>query len=149
MYKLFLILGVLLYTHSSACTCIGTSTITERFNNADVILSGKVIKIDTTSFSDYTLSDVTHFWQKVSLLVFKYYKGELQKDTVIVESGIGKGECGATFKLNKTYIVFFYIHPERKDVHPERYVTTICEKNRIYNNKDNRTLLKLSRKQNQ
>jgi len=140
--KLFFILAVLLYTYSSACTCVGTSTITERFTNADVILSGKVIKIDTTSYPDDKLNGVTHLWQKVSLLVFKYYKGELQKDTVVVESGIGKSDCGATFILNETYIAFFYIHPER-------YVTTICEKNRIYNKRDNRTLLRLSRKHNQ
>ena len=115
---------------SKACSCIGNDNTLVNFKKANCIFSGKVIShthfevIDTNIYSGMHI-----FKNEYTFIVQKTYKGVLYADTVRVITGVGKGDCGYAFKINKRYLVYATV--ERKlfqngDILPEFLQTDIC-----------------------
>ena len=74
----------------------------------------------------------------------RWFKGRIAKDEVIVYTGMGGGDCGNEFELNKRFIVY----AKRNDVNVKRfkadlplsgrgiYWTNICTCTRAYHEKE-------------
>ena len=103
----------------SACSCIGQRTVKEEIKHSDavivgIILSGELVTItDSTFFKMFSndsslknspMSNITI--AKYELLVQDLFKGKISKDTVIIYTGLGGGDCGFRFEIGNKYIVY-------------------------------------------
>jgi hypothetical protein len=118
----------------SPCTCIGESTVQEELSKSDVVLVGKVITNDVFIVKD----TIAPKWRKIyktmtKLLLNKVYKGKLSSDTVTIISGLGRGDCGFSFSVDSSYIVYAKIknkfYPKGQEVDTFLY-TDICMRTR-------------------
>lgn len=115
---------------SKACSCIGKDNTLVNFKKAICIFSGKVISLKQFEVIDTNIYFGMHiFKNEYTFIVQKTYKGFLYSDTVRVITGVGKGDCGYAFKINKSYLVYTTV--ERKlfqngDILPEFLHTDIC-----------------------
>lgn len=90
-----------------ACSCVGEEDVRHARKHADAVFAGKVInaeKLEVTS----QVGEIPNFKEPVmryTLLVERWFKGRISKDEVIVFTGMGGGDCGYEFELNKSFIV--------------------------------------------
>ena len=133
---------------SSFCTCEPLS-IKENIQKSDIILSGRVTKIDTLkvvleSFIKAGLSkkDSGAYTKQylVTLQLLKILKGRNQTKTVHVVTGTGDGDCGYYFHLNHSYLIYaaqekYYIvdsvnskNLKFKSHQADYYTTTVCDR---------------------
>jgi hypothetical protein len=100
---LLLILFLAVYCNTYSCTCIGTASVRDAVKYSDVVIAGKIIAreffIDSSSGIHIPLV-------KYSVKITTVFKGaDFQKKITII-SGIGHGDCGYNFDLNKKYIIY-------------------------------------------
>lgn len=119
MKNFFIVLILLFFLipqRLESCSCI-MPTISESFVGSEVVLTGKVvskelvglyksylIKIDTSinnPINDFTLIN------RYYVLIEKCYKGLLtSRDTIVIYSGRGGGDCGVLLEMGKEYIIY-------------------------------------------
>ena len=125
-FKLLLTIFLLgLTCDTFACKCSGPRTVIESFNSADVVFTGKVIKIRLTSFAETLRTEKANWLRqkikkenretqdfddtliyKVDLQIVESFKGEVKSDTITIFTTIGGQSCGFDFILNKVFIVY-------------------------------------------
>lgn len=132
-------LGVI---RTQACTCISEEDVKHARNHADVVFVGKVVKAEKLEVISKEV-EVTNFKEPVmryTLQVERWFKGRIATEEVVVYTGMGGGDCGYDFELNKRSIVY----AKRNDVMVERfnadvplsgrgiYWTNICTRTGIF-----------------
>lgn len=117
------ILTILILTGVSdkllACSCVGQRTVQEEVKHADAVLVGTIVSKDLITLTDSALLQLfqndTTFKNnrfanmtiaKYGLFVHDIYKGKISKDTIVIYTGIGGGDCGIRFKISEKYIVY-------------------------------------------
>lgn len=123
MKKTVTILSILILTVVSdkllACSCIGQRTVQEEVKHADAVLVGTIVSKDLITLTDSALLQLFHndttfknnsfanmTIAKYGLFVHDIYKGKISKDTIVIYTGIGGGDCGIRFKIGEKYIVY-------------------------------------------
>jgi len=133
LYLLILFLG-----RSYACDCLDILSPSEGFNRYSLVVSGKIISIDTLTNQE----EYAHFGSfeqvKYTLLVKSNYKGEVSGDTLFIYTPVAESACGYPFELNQQYIVFGYNRFRNTKTHqsqklaPNHYFTNLCTPNQPY-----------------
>jgi hypothetical protein len=106
MKKIVLIAASILVLTSnaaSACVCL-TTTPKKSFRNSRAVFAGKVIDIMAQSDRNRETSD-SLAWFKVTFEVSKVWKGQVDKQQVVLSSEYGPG-CGHSFEKGKEYLVY-------------------------------------------
>ena len=139
---LYLLLNVIL-PKSYSCTCLEAS-IKEHIDNADGIIIGQILKVDTIyvvkslyieaklSTPDSGAYTTNHL---ITLKVTETLKGEKQSDTIQIITGQGGGDCSYSFKLKTEYLIYssledYYLidsideNARKFKSHPKRMLTT-------------------------
>ena len=135
-----------------ACSCIGKSNIKIEIAKSNIILSGKILS--KRIFSIKIEDVVEEFYPKkieYAVLVTKIYKGSLLKDTLRIMTGLGNGDCGYNFLLNRTYIIYGVYaekHFEGGQKVSQFVETDICSRTRLYEFLEQKKILKYLRKTN-
>lgn len=118
-----LILGISGHTYS--CKCNGNGTVKEAFENADLIIHGKVLSQQLISFAKTIKDDKVNevkeglkgdqqklrffemgYIYEVKLEVIEKYKGESHLDTATIYTTMNSASCGYKFDNGKTYIIY-------------------------------------------
>jgi hypothetical protein len=83
---------------SLSCKCFTGTTIAQDFSEADLVLSGKVTKIQVEGFNKFVTLDVIQIWKKLN--------DDVKQITVstCTESAC----CGFDFEDGKEYLVYIY-----------------------------------------
>jgi hypothetical protein len=106
------ILGLLFlfaYGNTWACSCIGEVSVKKALKKSDVVFIGKVIskeKITITQKLSGTESNINHYYYKVTLSIEQRYKGKIKTNTTEIITGVGGGDCGYRFEVDKKYAVY-------------------------------------------
>ena len=106
MKKIVLIAASLLILTSnaaSACFCIPLSP-KKKFRNSRAVFAGKVIDIMAQSDRNRETSD-SLAWFKVTFEVSKVWKGQVDKQQVVLSAEYSPG-CGYSFEKGKEYLVY-------------------------------------------
>ena len=103
----------------SACSCIGQRTVKEEIKHSNAVIVGIILSKELVTITDSTffkmfsndsslrnspMANMTI--AKYELLVQDLYKGKISKDTVIIYTGLGGGDCGFRFEIGNKYIVY-------------------------------------------
>ena len=103
-----------------ACSCIGGQrTVKEEIKYSDAVVTGKIISKELIKLVDSTAikmfgngrNKLTRFpfettVAKYQLTILLKYKGKFKADTIDVYTGLGGGDCGNTFEIGQSYIVY-------------------------------------------
>lgn len=88
--------------HSYACSCAVPGSVSAELRNSSVVFAGKVT--DSESFGALMNG---YPQMRYTFQVSEVWKGSV-KSTIIVESGMGGGDCGAGFVDDEEYLVYAY-----------------------------------------
>jgi len=91
---------------SLACSCDGSKTLIEAYKISNSVTLGTIIAEEFV-----TLRDPTNFPDLITIVRYKFliekvYKGSFTKDTVLIYTGSGGGDCGYPFLKGGRYIVY-------------------------------------------
>ena len=130
MRILYAILLILCGYHTFACSCIGKGKFDMQFKESDVVFSGKVIRLDTVSYSDttpvYVVENVkysVHHYARIKAVfqIEERFKG-LNKgcNFVVVFTEVESNMCGFLFEVDKDYVVYCKIQYKLFRQEPKR-----------------------------
>ena len=154
--KLFYLVAFwLLYPSLSyCCSCIGESTITKELNRSNLVFKGRVIAKKVINISDpqmpYLRFDMVEYTLKAEII----FKGKIKHNNVIIVTGLGSGDCGFNFEIEKDYIVYSSFenryYPKGSIVSRFLY-TDNCRRTRLVanNKKEIATLKRLTKRDKQ
>ena len=102
-----------------ACSCIGQRTVRDEVKHADAVVVGTIFNKQIVKLTDSTIlemfpNDTTMKDSPMSkmtiarydFLVEDIYKGKVTKDTLIIYTGLGGGDCGIRFEIGAKYIIY-------------------------------------------
>ncbi len=101
MTKLMLVLFIGFSIPSCACSCEYSNNMIERFANAEIIFSGKVLSVQ------YCELENNRPVKLYSIAMTKSFKGD-NKQTIQLITGMGDGDCGDDFTIGEDYVIFGY-----------------------------------------
>jgi hypothetical protein len=146
----------------SACSCVGESTVANAVKYADAVFIGTVISKEDITLTDSAILKMfpdnpslrkSHMAYmtiaRYSFVVQKRYKGETTADTIAIYTGLGGGDCGVQFQVNKQYIIYGQYESYFGSRFPKQentYWTNICSRTTMYNDEENAVLEKLKSK---
>jgi len=134
--KQVIIVTLLLFSSATiwACSCIGSSSVKSAKKNADLVISGTVIKSKIIKIWGDTSMAIRIFnsikkaydidsnlnyeqWKNehplfsikkvdYTVIVKNNYKGASKKDTVTIRTGFGGGDCGYKFSIGENYLIY-------------------------------------------
>jgi len=94
----FIVVFTLISYVAFSCSCIVPDEIDEnQYNSYDLILKGKIINITKNKQGTF-----------LTIKVDKYYKGDLQKNIVKVNTPNTEGLCGLYVNVGETWLIFAY-----------------------------------------
>jgi len=109
MYKNIVLYLLLFFSlQNYACTCVGKSKIKNAIKKSDAIFSGIILKsnplkIKIEGFPEDVITEKIEYF----VLVKNVYKGNLIKnDTIRIVTGLGNGDCGVNFLVEREYIIY-------------------------------------------
>lgn len=140
-----------------ACSCIGQEDVEQAYRKADVVVLGTVIGVETLEVS-YGLTIVPHFAMYVNrytVRVEHLFKGRSVSGTVVVVTGLGGGDCGFLFEMDKRYVIYGDDNGSNKTrMYADKplkgrgiYRTNICTRTRAYDDAEVRDLEGLKQRQ--
>ena len=80
------------------CSCLEPPPPEEAYEEADVVLSGKVINIDL---------DDSGYYFEVSIQTIDVWKGDVL-DEIIILTETSSDACGFNFQINNEYLIYAY-----------------------------------------
>jgi len=111
---LFFSFFILSPTHTSACSCAELPSALQELENSEAVFSGKVVAInESRARSKQVLFEVTNSW-----------KGA-EKTQIIINTGLGGGDCGIDFVEGVEYLVYAN---ESTMYGKKSLVTIICDR---------------------
>lgn len=133
---------------TSACSCIGESTVKKEFRKSDVVISGKILSQNIFVVKDKVIPvGLVYRQAEYSVLVTKIYKGRILGDTLrIVTTGITSGDCGIRLKPELEYIIYctysdrYFENGEKRDIF---LYTDMCTRTQLFNTEEDSALLKI------
>jgi len=151
MKKTFLLLLISLFltTKTFACSCIFIKEplsvkVEKAYNQADLILSGKVIEIKIVNKARMKSSadPIIYKFEVVSTI-----KGKIKKEVLEITSETSGASCGYKFELGESYLVY-----ARKSTHFTKmtknkfdFVTSLCDRNQKLRKVSKKELRKLKK----
>ena len=131
-YKMKITLIVLLvllpFTQSKACTCVGKDSIESSYQHSDLVIIGSVIsvktvkiwsdttfanwsynsEVDTLSFEEYTFNEEMYgiHLRDYTVVITSSFKGGDTGDTITVRTGTGHDDCGFPFIVGNEYLIY-------------------------------------------
>lgn len=149
----FFFLCLILTTKLYACSCIGSSKISVKVKQCDVLIIGTVIDIKNFEVNPDNLPEI--FSIKLTEYTFEIktvFKGELKSRRIKIISGRGNGDCGVKFLKDSEYIVYGKYSDKYSDfskkTEPFIY-TDICMKSILYEVKEEIKIRRYLKKTNQ
>ena len=132
--NLLLILVFFTYSSASSCSCIGKITFKKEFRRSVVVVTGKVIGRKIIEIKDSLRPQLKIQKVKYTIQVNRVYKGRIKNNLIEVTTGIGGGDCGFEFMIEKEYII--YCTYENKyynwgDIVKKFLYTDICSRTRL------------------
>lgn len=107
MIQLFVLIGwlagllVINVPRTYACSCAMPSSASVEMRNSGAVFAGKVVSAERDNLAGgYSQMSVT-------FEVSDVWKGNV-KDTVVVTTGMGGGDCGSDFVVGEEYLVYAY-----------------------------------------
>lgn len=89
-------------TSVSACQCGERPSVKQSLAKANAVFVGKVVSVQNTCADCIIGGDL-----KVTLEVKQYWKG-VNSRTIILMAGSGTDDCGYSFKIGDSYLVYAY-----------------------------------------
>ncbi|MCA6362811.1 MAG: PHB depolymerase family esterase [Bacteroidetes bacterium] len=140
--RLFLVLIILSGTVPAfGCSCIGRESVSQAYASTALIFSGKVLADSVVKIESKEMPGAYYSQKHYRFSVTHTYKGR-SMSTVAIETGMGGGDCGYRFELNKEYIVYASLKNDSLRI----YSTTICTRTAEFSIHEDLSLLKLSQK---
>jgi hypothetical protein len=104
----FVLLIFLTVNKASACSCSrGARLVKHEIKRSTLVLVGKVIAIEEVNIKSGAIkTGQDAYFNKVTLLVSKLFKGKKTGRKVVVYTGLGKGDCGFYFRIGRQYILY-------------------------------------------
>jgi hypothetical protein len=142
LFKIFIVLFAILHTSNClACTCIGKSKIKHEIRASDLVFSGTVISKEIVVVPEEGVDKLFWFhYAKYTIAVDTKYKGAAQ-DTIVINTGIGKGSCGFKFEIGERYIIYANYTTEYSLKETE-LGTNICNRTMPYNEDEDNKIRK-------
>ncbi len=148
-----------------ACSCVGDGILEKEVKRSDGLLVGTIISkeivvvVDSTwikAFPEDTSDNslAKRHIARYKLLVESVYKGNSKRDTVVICTGLGGGDCGVRFDIGKKYIVYgqketyfgmvnnHFTFPKAEGL----YWTNVCTRTSEYDEAEIREIEKLLKK---
>ena len=120
---IILALGILQHSIALACSCVRPGpTINEAFKNADVVFVGQCVSGELKKKKDSERGE--YYFTQFIFKIQSSLKGLSNKEKVVVETGIGFGDCGFPFKLGLSYLIYGYYENDSFETH-------ICTRTRL------------------
>lgn len=149
MKQVFLLLSILLLSlsNSEGCTCIGSDTI-QVIPSKQIVVSGTIISneivelplLDTVMYPNSPGFREAHY----SMVVDRVYNGKRVADTIEIQTGMGGGDCGFSFTIGQSYIVFASSKPERFFRANRIIKTNICTHTQLYSKETENRIIELT-----
>lgn len=134
----------LCYVPLNACTCIGERSITYDFNTSSKVFCGQIISKKLIVYNVDSTFSIRKNEFKVKILI--KYKGRFRKKYLKILTGLGGGDCGYDFILNKKYIIYAQIENNYCSLCNKvaKYLSTdACTRTREFIESENAELKKL------
>ena len=122
------------------CLC-RPSTIEEQLHKSEILITGKVIRVDTLKLFDEALpKDAYREMHLATVKTSKTYKGKINFDTSYIITGAGYSDCGYPFETNRSYLIYAskkryliidsinYQTRERSVSTKDFYYTSVCDR---------------------
>jgi hypothetical protein len=116
---LIILITIFMFNKTYGCSCLEELTLKEEIENSDFIATGKVIsferfnknyKLEYIHNMDGSLRIPKEFSRqslsKYKILISHIFKGDINSDTLTIFTGVGGGDCGYFFEINKDYTIF-------------------------------------------
>lgn len=123
--KVLIVLALAISQHSIALACkclLPGPEINEAFQRADVIFVGRCTSAELKTRKDTEWGE--HYIIRFTFEVQNRWKGLSKKEEVVVETGIGFGDCGFPFRLGLSYLIYGYYENNS-------FKTDICTRTRL------------------
>lgn len=155
---LFILFLFGLQLQSLACSCTDSITVAESLANADIVLKGKVVKIEIISTKDlpnFNEEDVSPAikLKHVFILPETMYSNNEMMDTLHILTGSQSASCGFNFKVDTTYIIYasqnsyFSQVFEGEIAHiPNYFWTHLCTRTQKFNEVEEKAIVNYIRK---
>lgn len=165
-----LIPPLVMSSHCLACRCNDPGPVRGSYERKGIIVSAKVIRIDTVAYSETILESevkrtvldlkddpgrlalfTSKSLLKVTVLVTERFKGEGIPNTITIYTPVLGASCGFRFQLNQEYIIyeggglfgslFFDGGKELKNLKkPHTYWTHACTRTRVFDESEAKAL---------
>ena len=114
---------VLTTVNTFACECSYIKSVEKEFENAEYVLTGKVISIEFLQIlkvdgkkSIKQTSEIRNkfdifkgrVWSKITLESIEIFKGKRRKINQVIYTGIGGGDCSFYFKKGEEYLIYAF-----------------------------------------
>ena len=110
-------------TLAFACSCVRPGpTVEEALQGSDFVFIGQCISGELKKFKDTDVGE--RYLVNFTFEIQKHLKGFSKSEKVVVETGIGFGDCGVPFRLGVSYLVYGHFE---NDI----LVTHICTRTRL------------------
>ena len=98
-------------TRVAACSCIQSGPPCEATWKADVVFVGQVLDITDLPPAGSLGDPRSWYRRRVSLKVTEAFLGSV-RESVVVYTGQGGGDCGYAFAVRSTYLIYAYRRPD-------------------------------------
>lgn len=141
-----------------ACECSYIKSVEKEFENAEYVLTGKVISIEflqilkvngkksiiqTPEIRDKFDIFKGREWSKITLETIEIFKGKKRKKNQVIYTGTGGGDCSFYFKKDEKYLIYAFKDSwDTKELREcnRKYKniisTNICTRTKIIDNKE-------------
>ncbi|MCL5247657.1 hypothetical protein M4I21_17705 [Cellulophaga sp. 20_2_10] len=121
--RFLLTLLVLTSVNAFACECSYIKSIEKEFENADYVLTGKIISIEflqilkadgkkttiqTSKIRDKLDIFKGRVWSKITLEIIEIFKGKRRKKNQVIYTGSGGGDCSFYFEKGEEYLIYAF-----------------------------------------
>jgi|JI6StandDraft_1071083.scaffolds.fasta_scaffold411231_1 hypothetical protein len=133
--KQILLIFLLFSNLSIACSCSDVPPMEKALDQADVVVTGKVLSRESLSKKDGPLSDYLSSQVKYKILITTIHKGKVKKGILTILTGPSAGgDCGYLFIIGNTYTIYAYYHPNIvKEKEINKFITTsVCTRTDKY-----------------
>ncbi len=142
---------------ATACSCSrGARLVKDEVKRSTLVLVGKVLSVEEVRIKIEDSGNKVNqraYFNKVTFLVTRLFKGKKKGQKVVIYTGLGKGDCGFFFKLGRRYVLYGNKSASpfwRDKVAPpkgleEAYWTDICTRTQGLDSKEVLALRKVRR----
>jgi hypothetical protein len=93
-----------------ACSCGPTPTVPDAFTSANTVFAGRCIEGKLLS---RTAEGITFEIREFTFEIDQTWKGAPATKRLVVETGLGDGDCGYPFEVGFSYVVYAYAVEKR------------------------------------